>query len=169
QDRRDLGGMGPSPLLAGDRGAGVMLDPAHCYEAVLSRDRRFDGRFFAGVVTTGIYCRPVCPVKPAKPENVRWFACSAAAEAAGFRPCRRCRPEASPGTPAWSGTSAVVARALRLIAAGALDEGGVDGLADRLGLGARQLRRLCATHLRASPAELPRPPRAHFPRPALAA
>ena len=142
----------------------ITLDPARCYAAVRSRDRRFDGRFFAGVVTTGVYCRPVCPVRPAKPENVRWFACAAAAEAAGFRPCRRCRPEASPGTPAWSGTSAVVARALRLIAAGALDEGGVDGLADRLGLGARQLRRLFATHLGASPAEVARARRAHFAR-----
>jgi len=142
----------------------ITLDPARCYAAVRSRDRRFDGRFFAGVVTTGVYCRPVCPVRPAKPENVRWFACAAAAEAAGFRPCRRCRPEASPGTPAWSGTSAVVARALRLIAAGALDEGGVDGLADRLGLGARQLRRLFDTHLDASPAEVARARRAHFAR-----
>src|SRR5207248_2852709 len=89
-------------------GMTITLDPARCYAAVRSRDRRFDGRFFAGVVTTGVYCRPVCPVRPAKPENVRWFACAAAAEAAGFRPCRRCRPEASPGTPAWSGTSAGV-------------------------------------------------------------
>ena len=71
----------------------ITLDPARCYAAVRSRDRRFDGRFFAGVVTTGVYCRPVCPVRPAKPENVRWFACAAAAEAAGFRPCRCCRPE----------------------------------------------------------------------------
>jgi len=142
----------------------VILDPTHCYEAVLSRDRRFDGRFFAGVVTTGVYCRPVCPVKPARPENVRWFPCSAAAEAAGFRPCRRCRPETAPGTPAWSGTSAVVSRALRLIAAGALDESGVDGLADRLGVGARQLRRLFAEHLGASPAQVARARRVHFAR-----
>jgi len=142
----------------------ITLDPARCYAAVRSRDRRFDGRFFAGVVTTGVYCRPVCPVRPAKPENVRWFACAAAAEAAGFRPCRRCRPEASPGTPAWSGTSAVVARALRLIAAGALDEGGIAGLADRLGIGARQLRRLFATQLGAAPAEMARARRVHFAR-----
>src|SRR5438132_10039056 len=142
----------------------MSLDPARCYEAVLNRDRRFDGRFFAGVVTTGVYCRPICPVRPAKPENVRWFACAAAAEAAGFRPCRRCRPEASPGTPAWSGTSAVVARALRLIAAGALDEGGIDGLADRLRIGARQLHRLFATQLGAAPAEMARAPGAPLAR-----
>src|SRR5207253_2005968 len=142
----------------------VILDPAHCYEAVLSRDRRFDGRFFAGVVTTGVYCRPICPVRPAKPENVRWFACAAAAEAAGFRPCRRCRPETAPGTPAWTGTAAVVSRALRLIAAGALDDGGVDGLADRLGVGTRQLRRLFAEHLGASPARVARARRVHFAR-----
>ena len=142
----------------------MILDPAHCYEAVLSRDRRFDGRFFAGVVTTGVYCRPICPVRPAKPENVRWFACAAAAEAAGFRPCRRCRPETAPGTPAWTGTAAVVSRALRLIAAGALDDGGVDGLADRLGVGTRQLRRLFAEHLGASPARVARARRVHFAR-----
>src|SRR6059036_1712345 len=115
-----------------------------------------DGRFFAGVVTTGVYCRPICPARPPKPENVRWFACAAAAETAGFRPCRRCRPEASPGTPAWSGRSAVVARALRLIAGGILDDGGIDGLADRLGVSAQRLRALFAAHLGASPAEVAR-------------
>src|SRR3972149_1852366 len=99
------------------------LDAARCYQAVLSRDRRFDGRFFTGVVTTGIYCRPICPVVPPKPQNVQFFACAAAAEAAGFRPCMRCRPETSPGTPAWLGSSAVVSRALRLITDGGLDDG----------------------------------------------
>src|SRR5437870_12996115 len=142
----------------------MTLDPAHCYEAVLSRDRRFDGRFFAGVVTTGVYCRPICPVKPARPQNVRWFACAAAAEAAGFRPCRRCRPETAPGTPAWTGTSAVVSRALRLIAAGALNEGNMEVLTRRLGVGARQLRRLFGTHLGASPMQVARARRVHFAR-----
>lgn len=87
------------------------LDPAICWQAIYSRDQRFDGRFFAGVQTTRVYCRPICPVPLRKPENVRWFASAAAAEAAGFRPCRRCRPHTSPGTPAWLGTSSVVSRA----------------------------------------------------------
>src|SRR5437763_1811400 len=153
-----MGGMGDQ------RRSTMTLDPAHCYQAVLSRDRRFDGRFFAGVVTTGVYCRPICPVKPAKPQNVRWFACAAAAEAAGFRPCRRCRPETAPGTPAWTGTSAVVSRALRLIAAGALDDGAMEGFASRLGVGTRQLRRLFGTHLGASPMQVARARRVHFAR-----
>src|SRR6185369_2670333 len=120
------------------------LDPERCYQAILSRDRRFDGRFFTGVVTTGIYCRPVCPVTPPKFTNMRFYACAAAAEAAGFRPCKRCRPETAPGTPAWAGSSAVVSRALRLIADGALDDGELERFASRLGIGERQLRRLFA-------------------------
>src|SRR5512137_2413585 len=99
----------------------MTVRPDLCYEAVRSRDARFDGRFFTGVVTTGVYCRPVCPARTPKRENVRFYPCAAAAEAAGFRPCRRCRPETAPGTPAWAGTSAVVARALRLIESGTLD------------------------------------------------
>ena len=123
------------------------LDPTICYQALLSRDMRFDGRFFGGVVTTGVYCRPICRVRPPKPENMRWFACAAAAEAAGFRPCRRCRPEAAPGTSAWLGSSAVVSRALRLISEGVLDETGLEELSTRLGIGSRHLRRLFAEHL----------------------
>ena len=118
------------------------LDPERCYQAILARDRRFDGRFFTGVVTTGIYCRPVCPVVPPKFRNMRFYACAAAAETAGFRPCKRCRPETAPGTPAWAGTSAVVARALRLISEGGLDDGDLEAFASRLGIGERQLRRL---------------------------
>src|SRR5262245_1642861 len=140
----------------------MKLDPEICYKAVLSRDRRFDGRFFTGVNTTGIYCRPICPVHPPTFENVRFFACAAAAEAAGFRPCRRCHPETAPGTPAWLGSSAVVSRALRLISEGALDEGGIDAMAVRLGMGARQLRRLFAEHLGASPGAIARARRVHF-------
>ena len=140
------------------------LDPARCYRAVLSRDRRFDGRFFTGVVTTGIYCRPVCPVAPPKFENMRFHACAAAAEAAGFRPCKRCRPETAPGTPAWVGTSAVVSRGLRLISEGGLDAGNLEALATRLGLGERQLRRLFAQHLGASPLDVARARRVHFAR-----
>src|SRR6516165_9771298 len=101
------------------------LNRSACYRVMRSRDRRFDGRFFVGVRTTGIYCRPVCPAPTPKLENVEFYPCAAAAEAAGFRPCKRCRPETAPGTPAWAGTSAVVSRALRLIWEGALDAGKV--------------------------------------------
>src|SRR5262245_1431749 len=138
------------------------LDPTICYQAVLSRDPRFDGRFFGGVVTTGVYCRPVCRVRPPKPENIRWFACAAAAEAAGFRPCRRCRPEAAPGTSAWLGSSAVVSRALRLISEGVLDETGLEELSARLGIGSRHLRRLFAEHLGVSPLAVASARRVHF-------
>ena len=127
------------------------LTPAACYRAIASKDARFDGRFFTGVVTTGVYCRPVCPARVPHRENVRFFPSAAAAEAAGFRPCLRCRPEASPGTPAWLGTSATVARALRQIDAGALDHGDVPALAARLGVGERHLRRLFLAHLGAAP------------------
>src|ERR1700676_4575046 len=101
------------------------LEPDLCWQAVYSRDARFDGRFFAGTVTTRVYCRSICPVPFARPNNIQWFASAAAAEKAGFHPCRRCRSAASPGTPAWFGTSAVVSRALRLIAEGALDSGNI--------------------------------------------
>src|SRR5262245_51256789 len=94
------------------------LSPEQCYRAAASRDARFDGRFFVGVRTTGVYCRPVCPARTPRFANVTFYPCAAAAEAAGFRPCRRCRPETAPGTPAWQGSSAAVARALRLIDAG---------------------------------------------------
>ena len=143
------------------------LDDATCYRAMRARDRRFDGRFFIGVRTTGIYCRPVCPARPPKLENITFYACAAAAEAAGFRACKRCRPETAPGTPAWVGSSAVVARALRLIGAGALDDedgGGVDALAARLGVGERQLRRLFEQHLGAAPGAVARAQRLHFAR-----
>ncbi|HEY2774671.1 MAG TPA: AlkA N-terminal domain-containing protein [Candidatus Binatia bacterium] len=141
------------------------LDPSRCYEAILTRDRRFDGRFFTGVVTTGIYCRPVCPVCPPKLKNMRFYPCAAAAEAAGFRPCKRCRPETAPGTPAWAGSSAVVSRALRLIGEGGLDDDGdLERFAARLGIGERQLRRLFAQHLGASPSDVARARRVHFAR-----
>lgn len=132
------------------------IDPATAYRAILARDARFDGRFFTGVLTTGIYCRPVCPARPPKPENCRYFASAAAAQEAGFRPCLRCRPETAPDLGAWRGTSNTVSRALALIEAGALDANNPDGadveaLGDRLGVGARQLRRLFRKHLGASP------------------
>lgn len=128
-----------------------MLDRAACDRARIARDARFDGRFFSGVLTTRIYCRPVCPVRPARSRNVVFFPSAAAAEGAGFRPCLRCRPEAAPGSPAWRGTAATVSRALRLIDRGALDEGSVAELAAALGVGPRHLTRLFLEHVGASP------------------
>ncbi|MBI3707638.1 MAG: methylphosphotriester-DNA--protein-cysteine methyltransferase family protein [Proteobacteria bacterium] len=133
-----------------------MLDFATCNRARLARDRRFDGKFFTGVVTTRIYCRPICPVRPAKSENVRFFPSAAAAEQAGFRPCLRCRPETAPGTPAWNGSAASVSRAAKLIGQGFLDEYGIDALAAKLGMGSRHLRRLFHKHLGATPAAVAR-------------
>jgi AraC family transcriptional regulator, regulatory protein of adaptative response / DNA-3-methyladenine glycosylase II len=126
-------------------------DPDLSYRALVGRDARFDGRFFVCVRTTRIYCRPVCPARTPKRENCTFVPSAAAAEALGFRSCLRCRPEAAPGTPAWAGTEASVARALRMIDEGALDEGSVEQLATRLGIGARQLHRLFVKHLGASP------------------
>ncbi len=128
-----------------------MLDQEACYRALQTRDARFDGRFFTAVRSTGVFCRPVCPAPTPKRENCLFLACAAAARELGFRPCLRCRPETSPGTPAWLGTSATVSRALRLIADGALDDASVSSLAERLGIGERHLRRLFLTHLGASP------------------
>ncbi|MGH8402942.1 MAG: Ada metal-binding domain-containing protein, partial [Gammaproteobacteria bacterium] len=117
----------------------AQLDPRICGRARLARDPRFDGRFFIGVTSTGIYCRPICPSPTAKRLNVRYFPSAAAAAEAGFRPCLRCRPETAPGSPAWNGTSATVSRGLRLIAEGALDADSVETLAARLGVSARHL------------------------------
>ncbi|KRR22248.1 bifunctional transcriptional activator/DNA repair enzyme AdaA [Bradyrhizobium retamae] len=130
------------------------LDIAACERARVSRDRRFDGRFFSGVRTTRIYCRPVCPVRPAKAENVSYYPSAAAAERAGFRPCLRCRPETAPFSPAWKGSLATVERAMRLIARGALDRATVEALAARLGVGARHLSRLFDKHVGASPGQV---------------
>lgn len=138
---------------------------AHIYEnARLARDPRFDGRFFVGVRTTGVYCRPVCPVKQPRRENVTFFLTAAAAAEAGYRPCLRCRPEASPGTPAWSGTSTTVSRALRMIGEGVLDEVGMDPMCDRLGITSRHLNRLFLNHLGASPKAVAQTRRLHFAR-----
>ena len=127
------------------------LDDDACYRALSSRDARFDGRLFVGVRTTRIYCRPICPARTPLYRNVSFYPSAAAAQEAGFRPCLRCRPESSPDLGAWRGTSNTVGRALALIEAGALDRSDVDGLADRLGVGERQLRRLFRQHLGASP------------------
>jgi len=124
-----------------------------CYRALQSRDSRFDGLLFVGATSTGIYCRPVCSARTPKFENCRFFASAAAAQEAGFRPCLRCRPETAPDLASWRGTSNTVSRALALITDGTLDENGgsVAQLAERLGLGERQLRRLFYRHLGASP------------------
>ena len=127
-----------------------------------SRDARFDGRFFVGVKTTGIYCRPICPAVPPRRENVTFYPSAAAASEAGYRPCLRCRPECAPGTPAWGGTSTTVRRGLRLIAEGALDDGGVETLAERLGVTSRHLRRLFSRHIGASPLSVAHTQRLHF-------
>jgi AraC family transcriptional regulator of adaptative response / DNA-3-methyladenine glycosylase II len=129
----------------------VDLNDNACYRAIATRDRRFDGRLFIAVKTTGVYCRPVCPARTPKRENVRFFPSAAAAQEAGFRPCLRCRPETSPDLGAWRGTSNTVSRALALIEAGGLDDAGVEALGERLGVGERQLRRLFKQHLGASP------------------
>ncbi|HKF43791.1 MAG TPA: Ada metal-binding domain-containing protein [Thermoanaerobaculia bacterium] len=129
----------------------MKLDARTCDRARLARDARFDGKFFIGVVTTGIYCRPICPSPHARRANVRFFQSAKEAVAEGFRPCLRCRPEAAPGTPAWNGTSSTVHRALSLIAEGALREGGIDALSRRLGISARHLDRLFRRHVGASP------------------
>ncbi|HEX9695689.1 MAG TPA: AlkA N-terminal domain-containing protein [Actinomycetota bacterium] len=138
------------------------LDGDRCYRALLSRDRRFDGRFFTGVTTTGIYCRPVCPAPTPKRANVRFYPTAAAAQAAGFRPCLRCKPEHSAGTPAWPAVPEPVSRALALIGSGALDDGSVNDLAARVGVGGRQLRRLFDAHVGAAPLAVGRARRVHF-------
>jgi AraC family transcriptional regulator, regulatory protein of adaptative response / methylated-DNA-[protein]-cysteine methyltransferase len=136
-----------------------MPEARECERARITRNAAYDGRFFSGVRTTGVYCRPVCPVRPARAENVRFFASAAAAEAAGFRPCLRCRPETAPFSAAWKGSRAIVDRAHRLIVRdGALDgaNASVERLAARVGVGARHLARLFAQHLDASPVQVAR-------------
>jgi len=130
------------------------LDREVCDRARLARDPAFDGLFFTGVRTTRIYCRPVCPVRPARSQNVVFYPTAAAAERAGFRPCLRCRPETAPGSPAWNGTATTVARGMRLIGEGFLDEASVADLAARLGIGPRHLLRLFLHHLGATPSEV---------------
>jgi AraC family transcriptional regulator of adaptative response / DNA-3-methyladenine glycosylase II len=124
-----------------------------CYQALKTRDRRFDGRFYTAVLTTGIFCRPICPAVTPKRTNVEFYASAEAAIAHGFRPCLRCRPEAAPGSPASRGVHATVARAVRLIDEGALEDGSIAALADRLGLGDRHLRRIFKDHTGVTPQE----------------
>ena len=138
------------------------LDLQVCSRARLSRDPRFDGKFFIGVLTSRVYCRPICPAPTAKEKNCRYYPTAAAAAEAGFRPCLRCRPECSPGTPAWLGTPNTVSRALRLISESGLEDGGVEVLAERLGVGSRHLRRLFLRHLGATPLAVAQTRRLHF-------
>jgi len=140
----------------------VLLNTDEYEDARQSRDPRFDGRFFIGVLTTGIYCRPICPVRVPKKENIQLYRSAAGAAEAGFRPCLRCRPESSPGTPAWVGAPYKVSRALQLIAKGSLDEGSVDSLAAQLSIGSRQLTRLFQQHVGASPVAVAQTQRLHF-------
>jgi AraC family transcriptional regulator of adaptative response / DNA-3-methyladenine glycosylase II len=127
------------------------LDRDACYRALQTRDPRFDGRFYTAVRTTGIFCRPICPARTPKLENCIFLPSAAAAHQMGFRPCLRCRPEVAPGVAGWRGSAATVSRALHLIAEGAMDGQGVNALADRLGVGARHLRRLFDQHVGAAP------------------
>ena len=146
----------------------MRLDSDTCYRAVVARDPRFDGRFFTGVTSTGIYCRPVCPARTPARANMRFFAHAGAAEAAGFRACRRCRPETSPGSPEWNVRADPSARAVRLIADGYVDAHGISGLAARLAVTQRHLHRLLVAELGAGPQALARTARLQTARRLLA-
>jgi AraC family transcriptional regulator of adaptative response / DNA-3-methyladenine glycosylase II len=135
-----------------------------CYRAVQSKDSRFDGWFVTAVLTTGIYCRPSCPVRPPFARNVRFYPTAAAAQREGFRACKRCRPDASPGSPEWNVRGDVVARTMRLIADGTVDRDGVTGLAARVGYTTRQLERLLQAEVGANPLALARAQRAQTAR-----
>ena len=143
---------------------GMHEDAERCVRAVRSKDARFDGWFYTAVVTTGIYCRPSCPVVPPKVENMRFYPSAAAAQQAGFRACKRCRPDASPGSPEWNVRADAVARAMRLIADGVVDREGVPGLAGRLGYSTRQINRQLVAELGAGPLALARAQRAQTAR-----
>jgi len=133
-----------------------MLDIEECDAARLARDPKFDGVFFVGVTTSRIYCRTICPVRQPLAKNVTYFPTASAAEAEGYRPCLRCRPETAPKSAAWNGTLTTVSRAVKLIEDGALDNGSVEGLSDRLGIGERHLSRLFKKHIGASPIQTAR-------------
>ena len=150
--------MKPLPLADG----ATLFDSAVYESARQARDPRYDGRFFVGVLTTGIYCRPICPVRIPKQENIQLYRSAAAAATAGFRPCLRCRPESSPGTPAWTGGSWKVTRALEMIERGFLDVSTPRALAAKLFIGERQLGRLFQQHLGAAPNEVAQTRRLHF-------
>src|SRR5215471_131316 len=140
------------------------MDDEQRYQAAASKDARFDGVFFVAVTTTGVYCRPSCPAMTPKRENVRFYTTSAAAQQTGFRACKRCRPDASPGSPEWNIRADLTARAMRLIADGIVDREGVAGLAKQLGYEQRQIRRLLTAELGAGPLALARAQRAQTAR-----
>ena len=140
------------------------MDDEHCYRAACSKDGRFDGAFFIAVVTTGIYCRPSCPAMTPKRANVRFYPTAAAAQEAGFRACKRCRPDAAPGSPEWLGRADVVARTMRLIGDGVVEREGISGLARRLGYSTRQLHRLVFAELGTGPLSLARARRVQHAR-----
>src|ERR1700722_3056619 len=142
----------------------MIEDFDRCYQAAQSRDPRFDGWFITAVTSTGIYCRPSCPAMTPKRENVRFYPSAAAAQQAGFRACKRCRPDAAPGSPEWDGRADVVARAMRLIGDGVVDREGVPGLATRLGYSVRQLQRMLLAELGAGPIAIARAQRAQTAR-----
>jgi len=142
----------------------VIEDPDRCYQAAQSKDARFDGWFFCAVTSTGIYCRPSCPARTPKRQNVRFYPTAAAAQQAGFRACLRCRPDATPGSPEWNVRADVVARAMRLIRDGVVDREGVEGLAGRLGYSTRQLNRLVTAEVGTGPLALARAQRSQTAR-----
>ncbi len=142
----------------------MIEDPERCYQAALSKDSRFDGWFFCGVTSTGIYCRPSCPARTPKRENIRFYASAAAAQQAGFRACLRCRPDATPGSPEWNLRADAVGRAMRLIRDGIVDREGVEGLARRLGYSVRQLNRLVTAEVGTGPLSLARAQRSQTAR-----
>lgn len=142
----------------------MLLDQEHCYRAVASRDARFDGHFITAVRTTGIYCRPSCPATTPKRSNVEFLATAGAAQQRGYRACRRCMPDAVPGSPEWNVRADLTARAMRLIADGVVERDGVPGLATRLGYSERQLNRVLTAELGAGPLALARAHRAHTAR-----
>ena len=145
-------------------GGVAALDDERCYQAAVSKDPRFDGVFFTAVTSTGIYCRPSCPAITPRRQNMRFYRSTAAAQEAGFRACKRCRPDASPGSPEWNIRADVVGRAMRLIADGVVDRDGVEGLASRLGYEQRQVRRLVTSELGAGPLAIARAQRAQTAR-----
>src|SRR5215468_7953917 len=161
-DFRQIGGVGPGRI--GDVSSSARLDRDQCYRAVASRDARFDGWFIVAVRTTGIYCRPSCPAVTPKPRNVAFYRTAAAAQSAGFRACRRCLPDAVPGSPEWNLRADLAARAMRLISDGAVERDGVSGLANKLGYSERHLTRVLTAELGAGPLALARAHRAHAAR-----